>query len=72
MVTSIGLRLGRRVAMVNAVPSKNADIYWDTVSRDVMGGTMITTNMAIIIDKRAIKKNQKPVKLLMYGATLNF
>ena len=41
--TSIGLKLGRRVAMVNAVPSNNADTYWGSVSCDVMGGAIMRT-----------------------------
>ena len=41
--TSIGLKLGRRVAMVNAAPSNNADTYWGSVSCDVMGGAIMRT-----------------------------
>ena len=41
--TSMGLKLGRSVAMVNAAPSNSAEAYWGSISRDVMGGATMST-----------------------------
>jgi len=44
--------------MVNATPSNSADAYWGSISCDVMGGAIMSTYTATIINKKAAIKIQ--------------